>query len=502
MRNWIRQSIAWVILLALAGIPPGASAQPSFGWLAYGDFRGQFEPCGCDPRTDLGGIQRLAGFIERERALDPHVVLLDLGNNISPPHQAGLGYSPGREDLDDTQGIKDRHILEALVRLNPTAMLPGTYELARQEWMTTEIRNLTKSGRAGGTFPWVLSNLRDNSGPDWLRKSARPFIRGAGVAVYGFAWEKSLHRSVLSATSIEGKKRLAILARNPDLAGLHKIMLFSGPDEQLKAILKLNLFDEVIAGNRAPDSVKPDLPDRANEDRSLLRLSSVGVRVLQTQLGGQGVLRGGKAMRTSAPTLESLIAEPTRAQSLPAAKLNPIPALTGTRVSWLERNTLNPDVWAGFFRSYEETLRASSARRAQIRLGDLATSPFAGSQACKGCHAGAYDSWVKSRHSNAFAVLIEKGKNHDGECVSCHVLGATEKGGFVSQEASPQFMNVQCENCHGPRKEHALNPALKPRWIPAGQNFESLCTGCHHPPHSPDFDYKRYWGKIAHGLEE
>ena len=501
MLRRLRQSMECVLFTSLLFLSGELRADPAYSWLGFGDFRGQFEPCGCDPRTDLGGIQRLASFIQRERALDPSISLLDLGNNISPTHPTGVNHGTRKADPDDTQDIKDRHILEGLVRLNPAAMLPGKYELTRATWMGVEIKAMTASGRAGGPIPWVLSNLKDNSGADWLRNTARPFLRTNGMVIFGFTWDKSIAPIVLSANSIQCRKRLSILARNQEFRGLHKILLFNGPDDQLKSIMKLRLFDEILANNVAPDSMKPDLPDRANEDRTLIRVRQGNIRVMQTQLGGQGVLRGGRALRTSAPSLESIIAGPADERWTTDVTRVSMPGVTGRRVSWLERDVLNPDVWPPFFKSYEELLRESSTRRAQSRLAGLTNSPFAGSQACKGCHSSAYDSWIKSKHSNAFAVLVEKGKNHDSECVSCHVLGATERGGFVSQEASPSFMNVQCENCHGPRKDHARNPAIKPVWIPAGRKFDSICTECHHPPHSPDFSYREYWRKIAHGLD-
>ena len=477
-------------------------ADPAYSWLAYGDFRGQFEPCGCDPRTDLGGIQRLASFIQRERALDSSISVLDLGNNISPPHPPGMNYAPRKEDPDDTQDIKDRHILESMVRMNPVAMLPGKYEIAREKWMSAEIKALISDGRAGGPFPWVISNLQDNSGPEWLRASAKPFIRTTNMVVFGFTWDKSIASSLLAANSIRGKKRLSILAGNPEFIGLHKILLFNGPDDQLKSIIKLRLFDEIIANNNAPDSMKPDLPDRKNEGRVLIRIREGKTRVMQTQLGGQGVLRGGRALQVKAPSLESIMSGTAKDRVTTDATNISISRVIGSRISWLERDVLNPEVWPAFFKAYEESLRKSSARRAHSRLADLSATPFAGSQACKGCHSSAYDAWIKSKHSTAFSVLVEKGKNHDSECVSCHVLAATEKGGFVSQEDSPSFMNVQCENCHGPRKEHAQNPSIKPAWIPSGRKFDSICTQCHHPPHSPEFNYKEYWHKIAHGLAE
>ena len=87
----------------------------------------------------------------------------------------------------------------------------------------------------------------------------------------------------------------------------------------------------------------------------------------------------------------------------------------------------------------------------------------------------------------------EKASHTDIECVSCHVVGAKDIGGFVTLEASPGFAGVQCENCHGPRKEHASNPTIKPISDPKG-----ACIGCHKTPHSSSFKYDEYWPRVKH----
>ena len=52
-------------------------------WLAYGDLRGHIESCGCDPKTDLGGLARLSLFLQRERSQFSDIIVFDLGNNFS-----------------------------------------------------------------------------------------------------------------------------------------------------------------------------------------------------------------------------------------------------------------------------------------------------------------------------------------------------------------------------------------------------------------------------------
>ena len=101
--------------------------------------------------------------------------------------------------------------------------------------------------------------------------------------------------------------------------------------------------------------------------------------------------------------------------------------------------------------------------------------------------------------ADSFAVYFtdKVKKNFDAECVSCHVVGLKEKGGFVSKQDSPHLKGVQCENCHGPRREHIKNPQKKV----LGHKI-TACSSCHHAPHTPDFKQEHYWPKIAHGFKK
>ena len=121
---------------------------------------------------------------------------------------------------------------------------------------------------------------------------------------------------------------------------------------------------------------------------------------------------------------------------------------------------------------------------------------YVGSQACQGCHPGSYKIWEKSKHSKAFDILEVKKRTDDSFCVSCHVLGWGKDGGFVSKDHTPLLKGVHCENCHGPRKDHIINPIKKH----VSATFEN-CYSCHNKTHSPSFKKEVYWSKIFHGLE-
>jgi hypothetical protein len=109
-------------------------------------------------------------------------------------------------------------------------------------------------------------------------------------------------------------------------------------------------------------------------------------------------------------------------------------------------------------------------------------SYFVGSKACKDCHEREYDIWEKSRHSHAFATLVNKAKNpslrqFDPECVVCHTVGFKYPEGYnelpraairdlVADSAPPaefkkklaahneNLEHVGCESCHGPGSAH------------------------------------------------
>jgi 2',3'-cyclic-nucleotide 2'-phosphodiesterase (5'-nucleotidase family) len=134
----------------------------------------------------------------------------------------------------------------------------------------------------------------------------------------------------------------------------------------------------------------------------------------------------------------------------------------------------------------------ASAQAVAVQNASL-NSPFVGVETCAACHAEEKAIWDKTGHAHAMATLERKNNQFDNECVRCHVVGF-EKGGFQSLITTPQFANVQCENCHGPGREHAANPVKGYGHMetPAG------CIQCHAPPNSDDFDFATDWARIKH----
>ena len=134
-----------------------------------------------------------------------------------------------------------------------------------------------------------------------------------------------------------------------------------------------------------------------------------------------------------------------------------------------------------------------SASPKPVGLLGTADSPYVGVETCAGCHQKEHEVWLTTRHSHAMATLEKKSEQFDNECIRCHVVGY-QRGGFQSLYTTPQFANVQCEECHGPGRKHAENPDK-------GYGFMATpigCMQCHKVPNDPDFDFAVYWPKIKH----
>ncbi len=146
----------------------------------------------------------------------------------------------------------------------------------------------------------------------------------------------------------------------------------------------------------------------------------------------------------------------------------------------------------------------SAMASVQIRAGTYVGVEEGG---CKTCHAGKVNEWQKTPHASMLAVQLDGGSNpatsHYSEaCVRCHSVGyniGVANGGFADIQAKlgwkfpslqsiqkgkgnwdavpaelKNVSNIQCENCHGPAKEHVANGAPM-----AVSLDEGACNVCH-----------------------
>jgi peroxiredoxin len=123
----------------------------------------------------------------------------------------------------------------------------------------------------------------------------------------------------------------------------------------------------------------------------------------------------------------------------------------------------------------------------------LRSKGYSGSEVCGVCHESEHETWNFTTHAGAYATLVKHGEDANPECVSCHVVGHGEAGGFKNAAETPSLENVGCESCHG-----RGGPHLSPGFAPVEGSYESTCVGCHDQKHSLGFDYTVFAPRISH----
>jgi hypothetical protein len=390
----------------------------------------------------MGGLPRRLTYLDQmARQAREPMLRVDLGNNFPDP-------SPqGRLKVDFIQTVLKKAGLDAI--------LPGPNELA------LGLPTLDPG------LPYMVSNS-----PDAAPLATRRIVNQAGrrrVAILGYLSPEQMYQGPQSAFRLL-KVDAALLARwKGELrqeSATAAVLLFRGSDPELDVLVKSGLFNAILVGNPSGDELVQATTRHAG-----------GSDVPQVPTKGQGLLRLRVGSAARLPTAE---------------------------VDWLtEKYADHPEAVAAMA-VYDEKVKALFFQQVAAEESHRKTSPYAGAEACRDCHLPAYAIWKAVRHSQAIGELQKVGKQFDPECLACHVVGLGA-GGYISQDATPDLANVQCENCHGPSRAHVAQPTVKPvppaGATPQGRPSEATCRTCHMGSHSPQFDFATYWPKILHGGE-
>lgn len=453
-------------VIASAVMSGAALGGSEAGILAFGDLRGHLEPCGCDPRTDVGGLKRVSAAVRRYRSQFKNIPIVNLGNGLKA------------DKNDSSSDAIDR----ALQLISPDASLVNTNEwerLARKQRLPS--------------IKWVLSNTTEQG-------DASPWSRSFIVfdyEIFGYLGLKAKGLEPFSPSLLKQWTQRSQV-RSPS----KRILLFSGHDKDLAKILDSKFFGTIIRSSKVPMGVEVGDAEQANERLLVTRHKSH--LVWSVPFGGAGLLRVAGLEKSLIP--KPLIFADSNSQAAPkgvtlvAPKADQFPQFSLVKyIHWL-RLEEESSIPSEIIQVYDELRRSETDKFKNLvilRTKDLQDTEFVGAEACASCHASSYAVWKKSSHASAMNTLLLKKRHEDASCVECHVLGFNEKGGYVSEGVSPKFSNVQCENCHGPRKAHILNPTQSSTGVKALDPKKS-CAECHTPPHSPGFDPKKYWKSIEH----
>lgn len=124
------------------------------------------------------------------------------------------------------------------------------------------------------------------------------------------------------------------------------------------------------------------------------------------------------------------------------------------------------------------------------------TGPYVGAEVCAQCHANIHTEWSATLHTQAMTALQSVGQADNPGCLPCHTTGYGQDGGFVSLATTPELANVQCEDCHGPARQHVMNVTDK-SLAPIVSVSSDVCGKCHTTDTYPQFPQ---WQLSAHAV--
>lgn len=117
---------------------------------------------------------------------------------------------------------------------------------------------------------------------------------------------------------------------------------------------------------------------------------------------------------------------------------------------------------------------------------------FVGSETCKDCHEEQYETFMKySKKAHSFKSIKKMEKKLTPEeykgCFECHTTGYGKKGGFISEQETPDLRIAGCEVCHGPGSLHSESE--DPDDIVRKMDMD-VCITCHSQERISEFNFK------------
>ncbi len=438
----MNRTILLVFTLLLSTIAASCSEtaprreNPSATIIYSGNLDGELEPCGCSEAGDLGGILRRASKIEQLRRQHPGLFLISSG---------GLLANASPRDR-----LKSEYILKGIAAMG--------YDAIGLQWrdLSYGVEFLRQP-----ELPWSADNW---SGEGPFAKGRR--IRHGDVEMAFFSWldpEDSPFRRMKGehAAVKDDSSQLRQALREANRQGALTVLSTTLEAGRVEELFSLEDIDILILKSAYEKYGEP----QQRGTTLLLRPGSRGMRLgeLHLELDSGGDIASWRHEVIPLP------------ESVPDA-----PSLAG----WYEE--YNARVKAAYLASVE-----------QRKLQRSGQSPYTGADACQGCHQKAAQIWRESLHSRAFQQLEEVGKAFDPDCIVCHTVGFEQPGGYIDTRLTMHLLDVQCESCHGPGREHVESQGKKPT-PHASWGREKICGQCHTQPHSPEFNIDSYWARIAH----
>ncbi len=400
-----------------------------------GNLLSELKPCGCAKEEDQGGIERRMQYLKDTRRMNPHLLLLDTGDQFKEPTRQGK--------------LKAETLLIATEKMQYDAIALGDRDMVYGSKFLKDRPNI----------PWIAGNLIIDQF-ELTRSKVKLFSNGLKVGILAVADPTLFHDYVGLKVTDPKVTTLNLITQirkteKPDLI----VLLTHAKQEEALTYLDLDGVDIVINGHIATESDVIDMKPIKRNEKLFVQSSSRGQKMGELRVKFD--LEGSKSLKHNIVKLDSSV------------KFDP------EMVKLYEK--YNDRVEAMFF----ETLAGKRSGRNK--------SVYGGDVLCSSCHSAEHKIWSNSQHGRAYNTLRKINKAFDPECLVCHVVGFNLPGGFISELDTPELKNVQCEVCHGPGRNHALAP--QPGF---GSEATEACIKCHVKNHSPRFNYTEYWPRIKH----
>ena len=440
-----------------------------------GQMDGYLEPCGCT-QGQLGGLIRRFDFVQRLKAQNWPVALIDLGSLIKDPGAARGGFEQAK--------IKFGIALKAFSTLKYDAIALSAEDLkvGIGEAFAQYLNGL------GDATKIVVANVQPGAGFESKIQASQ--IISAGQVKLGIT--AVVDPEAIAQLNDPDKAELLGVVQRPDdvlgaaLAGMegkseYQVLMVQGPPELAKRLATAYPgFDVVVSTSQFADPL----------DREPLMLN--GGKTMLVTVGRRGKYVGAVGFFADA-----------------AQKMRYYPVTLDHKY-----NGPGTEMKKVIEDEYRNMLKGAGVVESFPRhdyTGGTAGATYVGAETCRQCHPNTFAKWSTTPHAQAF-VALEKDPRpntiYDAECITCHTTGFEYTSGWRSEAATPHLKGNQCENCHGPGSKHVSAPDnleyRSPLKVTAEQASKNqVCYHCHDDDNSPKFEFVTFWTQIAHkGLDD
>jgi len=158
----------------------------------------------------------------------------------------------------------------------------------------------------------------------------------------------------------------------------------------------------------------------------------------------------------------------------------------------LKKNMPNDQPTVEKLTKLNQKIRVLHKKNKQTKTISKLTKDMVGAATCETCHEEQFKFWKGTKHASAFATLENKKKHLNLDCLPCHVtidvsnakFKIVTNRGYLAYPVNLQ--SVGCESCHGPGKNHSMDPENVSLVQTPGQK---TCLICHTSEHDDNFDY-------------